>query len=118
MTTTIETTDPVVRDACPELIIGLPGDDDTTPTTWDTTPAPAPATVTVTRDQPDDTTVDVTTGEILDKEEDLDSIAAQVATADLDQLRQLWTTHHKHQLWTDIEPLIADRKQQLEAAEG
>ena len=106
----------VVRDACPELIIGLPGDDtddgDDTPT-W-ATPVQA-AAVRV--------TVDTATGEIFDEPTapqflDLGAIAADIEHATMAGLREAWTRHQSHPDWPEIAPLIADRKAQLEAAAG
>ena len=103
----------VVRDACPELIIGLPGDDDIDGPDWSTPVQPA-----TTVERLDDTsTVDTATGEIVDQAPaDLDAIAMRIAAADLDGLRQVWTTWHKDPAFPQIEPMIADRKAQLEAA--
>lgn len=48
---------------------------------------------------------------------DLDQLAARISVADVDELRNLWTTHRKTPEWPQIEPLIAERKAQLDAAE-
>jgi hypothetical protein len=106
----------VVRDACPELIIGLPGDDtddgDDTPT-WAT---PVQATA-------ERITVDTATGEIFDAPADpqfldLDAIGADIEHADMDWLRHAWTRHQSHPDWPEIAQMIAARKSQLEASEG
>jgi len=47
---------------------------------------------------------------------DIDHMARGIAIADLDGLRKLWTTFHAHDQWGEIEPLIAERRAQLEAA--
>lgn len=96
----------VVRDACPELIIGLPGDDDADTPDWST---PVHATV----ERIDDTDVDTATGEIIDTPIDLDALAQRIAGADIDELRALWRQHHGDPAWPDIEPLIAERNAQL-----
>jgi hypothetical protein len=46
---------------------------------------------------------------------DLDAVAAEISTADIEQLRHLWTTHSGRPWWPQIEPLIADRRAQLDA---
>ena len=47
---------------------------------------------------------------------DLDAVAARVAVADLDQLRAVWAEFHQRPEWPQVEPLIADRRAQLDAA--
>jgi hypothetical protein len=106
----------VVRDACPELIIGLPGDDtddgDDAPT-WAT---PVQATA-------ERITVDTATGEIFDAPADpqfldLDAIGADIEHADMGGLRDAWTRHQSHPDWPEIAQMITARKAQLEASEG
>jgi hypothetical protein len=106
----------VVRDACPELIIGLPGDDtddgDDAPT-WAT---PVQATA-------ERITVDTATGEIFDAPADpqfldLDAIGADIEHADMDGLRDAWTRHQSHPDWPEIAQMITARKAQLEADPG
>ena len=46
---------------------------------------------------------------------DLDAITARVAVADLAQLRDVWAEFHKRPEWSEIEPLIEDRRAQLAA---
>lgn len=108
----------VVRDACPELIIGLPGDDDPADGAPDWT-------TTVVRDDAPLPPHDPDTGEIIDVEvvdmtpeeeaETLDRLTPQIATADLDTLRDIWKHWHETASWPHIEPLINDRKAQLDA---
>ena len=47
---------------------------------------------------------------------DLDDIAAKVAVADLDQLRAVWSEFHQRPQWAEIEPLVNERRAQLEAS--
>jgi len=46
---------------------------------------------------------------------DLDAITARVSVADLAQLRDVWAEFHKQPVWSEIEPLIEDRRAQLAA---
>jgi hypothetical protein len=46
---------------------------------------------------------------------DLDVVAAQIAKGDLALLRDVWAAWHKSPHWPAIEPLIADRRAQLDA---
>lgn len=46
---------------------------------------------------------------------DLDAVAARVAVADLAQLRNVWADFHQCPEWPAIEPLIEDRRAQLDA---
>lgn len=67
------------------------------------------------------------TGEIIDADvvnmtpedeaETLDRLTPQIATADLDTLRDIWKSWHETASWPHIEPLIADRKAQLDATQ-
>ena len=47
---------------------------------------------------------------------DLDELAREIATADLPALRAVWATWHQSPQWAEIEPLVADRRAQLEAS--
>ncbi len=110
----------VVKDACPELILGMPAADDTDGPDWHT-----PPTVTVARDDAPPPGVDPATGEIVADAPapaapgivaiDLDAAAAEIATANLDTLRALWQAWHTSPDWPEIEPLIAERRAQLSA---
>lgn len=104
----------VVEDACPELLLGMDVSD-VDAADWPDEPAPVTATV----ERLDDTeTVDTTTGEIIDQPPaDLDAIALRIAQADLDGLRQVWTTWSHDPHFDDIKAMIADRKAQIEAGE-
>ena len=46
---------------------------------------------------------------------DLDALAARVAVADLAQLRAVWAEFHQRPEWSAIEPLVEDRRAQLDA---
>lgn len=100
----------VVEQACPELLLGLSTAD--VEADW----PDDPPTTTVTRI--DDTQVDTSTGEIIDVDTvvDIDALAAGIATADIDQLRDAWRDYQHHPQWPDIQPLIDDRRAQLDAA--
>ena len=103
----------VVEDACPELLLGMDVSE-VDAADWPDDPAPAVATV----ERLDGFDVDTATGEIVDQAPaDLDAIALRIAAADLDGLRQVWTAWHKDPAFPQIEPMIADRKAQLEAGE-
>ena len=84
-------------------------------------PTPPPIPARATRPEPP-AGVDTATGEIVDGEvvedeptPDMDGIAMHAATADLDELRDMWTLWHGTARWPEIEPLIAERRAQLEA---
>lgn len=47
---------------------------------------------------------------------DMDEVAAKIATMDLAGLRDVWKAWHQAPQWAEIEPLVNERRAQLEAA--